>query len=103
MKLKILLYLTVVALTCSSGALAASHMDTIGKFYYQPDLIYNHTRCKRVSALLASRLSAHYTCNNFDPSHRFGKSCFSADGPRVAVFDSLGACEQRLNSKAHAK
>ncbi|GJE52787.1 hypothetical protein GOFOIKOB_5861 [Methylobacterium tardum] len=100
---KLLLSLIVALPACSSATSAPGHIEALGKFYYQPDSGYRQKRCERVSALLASRLSTHYTCSKPDSSRSFGKSCLSAKGPEFVLFDTMAACEYRKNGKANLK
>lgn len=95
--------LIVAAITCPPAALAASHMNTIGRYYYKSDPIYNKEKCSRVNALLASRLTARYTCSNIDLSPGLGTCCSSADGPEVVIFDTLDACEQNRGLRTTVK
>jgi hypothetical protein len=88
---KLLLPLIVALSACWSATSAPGHIEALGKFYYQPDSGYHQKRCERVSALLASRLSTHYTCSKLNLSRSFGKSCLSAKGPEFVLFDTMAA------------
>jgi hypothetical protein len=75
----------------------ANNTGTIGNFYYRIDKEYDQNKCGRVSALLASRLSAHYACKNIAVSRGHGKHCLSRSGPELKLFDTLRACEHSRN------
>ncbi|MBP1180777.1 hypothetical protein [Methylobacterium sp. PvR107] len=92
--------LCVAASAYQSPESTANNTGTIGNFYYKIDKQYDQNKCGRVSALLASRLSAHYACKNIALPRGHGKHCRSRTGPEFKLFDTLGACEQNRNSRS---
>lgn len=94
---RILLFLPVAAATCPLMFTAAGNTETIGKYYFQPSQTHSRAKCSRVSALLASRLTAHYTCNKLGLSDGLAISCSSPHGPEFVLFRTLRECEQEKN------
>lgn len=93
MKYRIALYVVVAAPAGSPAALAAGPTETIGKFYYRTDPGYEKKACSRVSALLASQLSHHYTCSKMILPQNPGRRCWSPNGPEFVLYDTLSACK----------
>jgi hypothetical protein len=94
---RILLLLPLAAATYPLMFTAAGNIETIGKYYFRPSQTSSRAKCSRVSALLASRLSAHYTCNKLGLSDGLSTSCSSPHGPKFMLFRTLRECEQEKN------